>query len=91
MPAIASIAITPALDGARVLYRHWMSERPPVEGWIREFNKDASLMRVSASQRATDAGMWHRTIEMRVDAVLEPAKAPKTREPRNIETPEVEP
>lgn len=70
------LELTPALDGARVLYRHWRSTRPMTEGFVREFSPDKSLVRISSSKNAWDAGSWHRALELRVEAVLDDAKAP---------------
>ncbi len=76
----AIVPITPALDGARVLCRHWTSTQPPREGFIREFSPDQSLVRISKTNFPTDAGYWHRCAELRIDAVLE--HAPATRIPQ---------
>lgn len=81
------IALDRALDGARVLWRHFLTQRPPVEGWIREFNPDETLVRISATPRATDAGTWHRVYDLRIEAVLEPGRAPALREPSKLNSP----
>lgn len=65
-----------ALDGARILFRHFMSTSAPSEGFLREFSKDEQFVRISRTNRATDAGTWHRVVHLRVEAVLDPAKAP---------------
>lgn len=77
MKTLASIEITPALDGARVLYRHWGTTSAPKEGFVREFSADKTLVRISPTSAPTDAGVWHRVYDLRVDAVLDAAKAPK--------------
>ncbi len=75
----APVELTPAHDGARVLYRHWMSTQPPMEGFVREFSADKSLVRISRTNEETDPGQWLRSRETRVDAVLEASKAPKVK------------
>lgn len=75
-PAPKIIELDRSLDGARILYRHCMSENPPVDGFVREFSKNSQLVRISRSNRVTDAGTWHRVCHMRVEDVLDPAKAP---------------
>lgn len=64
------------LDGARILYGHSMSQQPPVDGWVREFSMDNQFVRISRSELATDAGTWHRCVHLRVESMLERAKAP---------------
>lgn len=63
--------VTPALDGARVLWRHWASAQPPNEGYIREFSPDKLIVRVSRTTGAFDVGSWWRAADLRVEAVLE--------------------
>ena len=70
------VALDRALDGARIAYRHFLSTRPPVEGWVKEFSKDGSLVRISRTHKLKDAGTWHRVYDLRVEAVLEAAAAP---------------
>lgn len=72
------IEFTAALDGARILWRFYTSRTSPMEGWVREFNRDGSLVRISRTSKKTDAGHWHRVFELRCEGVLEPAKAPLT-------------
>lgn len=67
-----------SLDGARVLYRSFFSTQAPKDGWVREFSKDGQYVRISRTQQATDAGLWHRCIQLRVEAILDAAKAPAT-------------
>ena len=71
------IEFTRALDGARILYRHFLSRRPPVEGWVREFAPTGQMVRISRSNRAKDAGTWHRVYDLRCEAVLEAGRAPE--------------
>lgn len=69
-----------ALDGARVLYRHFLSTAAPLDGWVREFSVDGEHVRISKTNKATDAGTWHRVYTMRIEGVLDPAKAPKVKD-----------
>lgn len=71
------IALDRALDGARVLFRHFLSQRAPVEGWVREFSVAGDYVRISRTQRPGDAGLWHRVYDLRVEAVLEAGRAPE--------------
>lgn len=72
------IEFNQALDGARVLWRFYTARLAPTEGWVREFNRDGSLVRISRTNKKTDAGIWHRVYDLRCEGVLEPAKAPVT-------------
>lgn len=65
-----------------MLYRHWQSVEAPIEGFIREFSPDKSLVRITTTKWAFDAGIWHRAHELRVDAVLEEANAPTAPTPQ---------
>jgi len=71
-----TIPIDKGLDGARVLFRHFLSTRAPREGWVREFSKDATHVRISRTNSPTDAGNWWRVYDLRVEAILEPGRAP---------------
>lgn len=65
-------------DGARILYRHFMSAQP-VEGWVREFSADGNMVRISKTEKPSDAGLWRRIEDYRLISVLEAAKAPKAK------------
>lgn len=81
MSAVAqAIDFTRALDGARILYRHFLTRRPPVEGWVREFSPSGQMVRISKTNRPKDAGLWFRVYDLRCEAILEPGRAPETRE-----------
>ena len=69
------IALDKARDGARVLYRHFLTQRPPAEGWVREFSTDGAYVRISPTQRPGDAGTWHRVYDLRCEGVLEQGRA----------------
>jgi hypothetical protein len=73
-PLTKTIALDKSLDGARILVRHFLS-RDAGERWVREFSPDGEHVRMSRTQAAIDAGTWFRVFDMRVEAVLEPAKA----------------
>ena len=75
------VALDRSLDGERIAYRHYLSTRAPVEGWVKEFSVDGALVRISAKEKASDAGTWHRVYDVRVEAVLDAAKAPPAKEP----------
>jgi hypothetical protein len=79
-PLVHTRPVDRSLEGGRILYRHFLSNRPASEGWVREFNENGSLVRISRTNKATDAGLWHRAHELRLEGVLEPAKAPAVRE-----------
>lgn len=68
-PTPPFIPLDRSLDGARVLWRHFLSARPPLEGWVREFSADARLVRISKTKY--EDGTWHRCYDLRVEAVLE--------------------
>jgi hypothetical protein len=76
MPALAIIP-TPALEGDRVLWRHW--QRPTsaaIEGWLREFSADGRRVRICATQKPKERGHWHECRQIRIDAVLDASSAP---------------
>lgn len=79
MTANAPIALDKSLDGARVLYRNWMVDKP-VDGWIREFSPNGEYVRIARTMDLFDAGVWHRCLTLRVDAVLDPARVTKPAE-----------
>jgi hypothetical protein len=72
----APVALDKALEGGRVLFRHFLSQRAPVEGWVREFSADGRLVRISKTPKAKDAGQWHRVYDLRVEAVLSETAGP---------------
>jgi hypothetical protein len=68
---------SPALDGARVLWRHWATKLPAAEGWLREFSSDGLRVRICLKQNdRREAGTWHLCRELRIEAVLNEASAP---------------
>lgn len=73
-----AIPLDRGLDGARILYRNFLSRTPPREGWVRELSADGSLARISKTNDPADAGLWMRVQDQVVEAVLEPSKAPAT-------------
>lgn len=83
-PADSSQFITPALDGARIVWRHWRSDEKQ-EGFVREFTADGRCVRISTTNRKSDAGKWYMARELRCEGVLDPRKAPK--DPKKDETP----
>lgn len=84
MPTVPSpfVEFNQALDGARILYRHYLTRMPPHEGWVREFTTSGEFVRISNTQKVTDAGLWHRVYDLRCEGVLEPGRAPALREPK---------
>lgn len=76
------VALDRSLDGARILVRQFLSQRPGVEKWVKEFTADGVMVRLSDREKASDAGAWHRVYDLRVEAVLDAAKAPPSKEPR---------
>lgn len=74
------IDVDQALDGARILHRHCLSNKPPLEGWVREFSRDGRYVRISKTNRLSDAGIWHDCYTLKVEAVLEAGRAPKVTE-----------
>jgi hypothetical protein len=85
--AAQAIEFTRALDGARILVRHFLSKQAPHERWVREFSTDGLLVRISVTRKATDAGQWFRTYDLRCEAVLEESRAPALREPKKLNSP----
>lgn len=81
-PAVKFIEFTQALDGARILFRHYLTRTPAREGWVREFASDGRYVRISRTSKPSDAGLWHEVYNLRCEGVLEPGKAPATKEPR---------
>lgn len=84
------IDLDKALDGARILYRHCMSQNPPVEGWVREFNAKGDYVRISKTKRLSDAGTWHSCYTLRVESILDEARAPVFREPKQPTLPNID-
>lgn len=74
-PLVKTIEFDRSQDGARILVRHFLS-RDPNERWVREFSPDGQLVRLSRTNAPSDAGTWCRTFDMRIEAVLEPGRAP---------------
>lgn len=70
------IELNRAHDGARILYRHYLSANPPRDGFVREFSKNSELVRISRTLSIYDAGDWHRVCHLRIEDILEPALAP---------------
>ena len=64
-----------SLEGGRILYRQHLATQT-VEGWVREFDPAGIYVRISKTNRPSDAGTWLRSADLRCEAVLEPAKAP---------------
>jgi hypothetical protein len=87
MGTTSTIEFGPALDGARILFRNFLSRHAPVEGWVREFSADGKLVRISRTRKAKDAGQWFRTFELRCEAVLDEARAPALKEPGERKAP----
>lgn len=75
-PLTQAVPLNKALDGARVLYRHFLQTRAPSEGWIREISVSGSYVRISKTTKTNDVGLWHRVADLRVVEVLQEAKAP---------------
>lgn len=76
-PAPASLIPTPALDGARVLWRHWQRPQSSAcEGWLREFSADGRRVRICATQKKRERGHWHDCRQIRIEAQLNPETAP---------------
>lgn len=70
---------TRAMDGARVIWRHWQrGGETAQEGFIREFSADERMVRISKTDKPSDAGEWHQARDLRVVAQLDAAKAPKS-------------
>lgn len=70
------IPLDKSLDGARILWRYYLSTYPPTEGWVREFSKEDPHVRISRTNSAYDAGKWFRITDLRVEAILDEAKVP---------------
>lgn len=70
-PLVKVIPFTKALDGARVLFRYFLSTSPAREGHIREFSPCEQHVRISLTNGAFDTGMWFRVSDMRIEAILE--------------------
>lgn len=70
-------AIDRTLDGARILWRHWYGDPlAPNEGHVREFSADGRHVRLSKTDSTIDRGHWLQVDELRLVAVLDPARAP---------------
>ena len=74
------VGVERAMEGARILWRYFLSTQPAREGGVREFSADGARVRISKTDGARDAGRWHRCYELVVEAVLDPARAPAVAE-----------
>lgn len=81
------VPVDRSLDGERILWRHFLCTTGPREGWVREFTADGARVRISRTDRAGDAGLWHRAYDLVCEGVLDPAKAPTP--PERTEPPDV--
>lgn len=77
MSAPLHIDLDRRLDGARILWRHFLSATAPRDGYVREFSVDGQFVRISTTDKKSDAGSWHRCYELRVESILEAARAPQ--------------
>lgn len=76
------VAPTPALDGARVVWRHWQSHPATAcEGWLREFSPDGRRVRICATQNKRERGHWHECRQIRIVALLNADTAPDESKP----------
>lgn len=77
------IVPTPALDGARVLWRRWDSFEPAREGWLREFSANGRSVRICKTQSdKRERGEWYLCRQIRIEEVLDPASAPDESRPK---------
>jgi hypothetical protein len=81
------VAVDRSLDGARILWRHFLSTTPAKEGWVKEFTRDGSRVRIAKTDKPADAGLWHRAYDLVCEGVLDAAKAPTP--PADAEPPDV--
>lgn len=83
MPAPSPYFIGKALDGARVLWRHWFQrDTSAEEGHVREFSPTADFVRIAKTTKRIDIGHWYRCSDLRLVEVLQekvPLEEPKRR------------
>lgn len=71
---------TAALEGGRVLWRHWQHPKSAAqEGWLVEFSDDGRRVRIRKTRDTCERGIWMNCREIRIDAELSEHKAPDER------------